>query len=217
MSRKVISKLCMQELYNRRELVCKDKGGKYRPVFKKQGSMDGACATYSLIMNLLILGCIYESDTHLHAEHKNADTKRLFKVFCEDYGMHRDGKTFYKMKRLIEASYSNVVSVDHKLTSNQTAVSLIKDTIDEDMPIIISVYNARFCHAMLAIGYEIENDDVKRILCLDPDGDYIHGNKRWNSTIDILSETKYRYTSTFEGILSEQNVQLDDVLIITKK
>ncbi len=216
MGRKVISNLKMQELNGVRELVCKDKSGKFRPLFKKQGSMDGACATYSLIMNLLILQCIYESDTHIKVQHKNQNTKRLFRVFCEDYGMHRDGQSYYKMKKLIESSFSNVVSVEHKLTKNMSALSVIRECIDDDKPIIISIANASYAHAMLAIGYENDGEDIKRIMCLDPDGGYIHGQKRWNATIDVLSANRFNYTSDFEGISRKDTVQLEDVLILSK-
>ena len=61
------------------QLVCKGKNGKECPVFKKQGSLDGACATYSVIMNLLILGVISDVDTRIYAEHKNKGCFRINK------------------------------------------------------------------------------------------------------------------------------------------
>ena len=66
------------------DLVCKDKSGFYKKVFLKQGSLDGACATYSVIMNLLIIRAISEKDTWINAEHKTRETKKLFKVFCNE-------------------------------------------------------------------------------------------------------------------------------------
>ena len=47
MKRVIVDNLKIQN----NELVCKDKTGRYKPVFKKQGDLDGACATYSVIMN----------------------------------------------------------------------------------------------------------------------------------------------------------------------
>ena len=211
--RKVVSQLKMQD----RELVCKDRSGKYRPVFKKQGSLDGACATYSVIMDLLILGAIYEADTHIYAEHKNRTTRKLFKVFCNDYGMHREGQTFFKITRMLNESFSNVIYPEHRLTKDWASVECIVESIQNDTPVIISVQNSSFAHAMLAIGYESENGVPNKILCLDPDGDYIHRKKRWNAEI-VLCEGKKTttYRSSNEGLPYECKVQLDDIIIITK-
>ena len=211
--RKVISQLKMQD----KELVCKDRSGKYRPVFKKQGSLDGACATYSVIMDLLILGVIYEADTRIYAEHKSRTTRKLFKVFCNDYGMHREGQTFFKITRMLNESFSNVIYPEHRLTKDWASVECIVESIQNDTPVIISVQNSSFAHAMLAIGYESENGVPNKILCLDPDGDYIHGKKRWNAEI-VLCEGKKTttYRSSNEGLPYECKVQLDDIIILTK-
>ena len=155
MKRVIVDNLKMQN----KELVCKDKTGHYHPVFKKQGCLDGACATYSVIMNLLILGVISEKDTHINAEHKTRDTKKLFKVFCNDYGMHRNGQTFYKIKRMLNEGFGKVVDVQHTNTKSSGMDSLnnIVSVINEGLPVVISISNSRLSHAMLAIGYEKEN------------------------------------------------------------
>lgn len=216
MKRIIVNNLKIQN----NELVCKDKSGHYKPVFKKQGDLDGACATYSVIMNLLILGVITEKETHVNEEHKTRDARKLFKVFCNDYGMHRNGQTYYKIKRMLKEGFSNVITPDHKITSDNKSVEIIKDTIDDRIPIIISIGDTSpssdWGHAMLAIGYE-ENDkgDVSKILCLDPSGDYIHGRKRWNAEIQITPK-QYRLTTIWSGLKTTKIVTLDDVIIISK-
>lgn len=202
------------------ELVCKDSTGRFKSVFKKQGSLDGACATYSVIMNLLILGVISEKDTWINASHKTKEAKKLFKVFCNDYGMHRNGQTYFKIKKMLIESVSSVVNVVHKLTTDKDSVAIIKETIDIRLPIIISIgdrIDDEWGHAMLAIGYE-ENDRglVSKILCLDPSGDYIHGRKRWNSEIQITPK-QYRLSTIWDGAkITNKIVTLEDVLFITK-
>lgn len=215
MKRVIVDNLKMQNS----ELVCKDISGRYKSVFKKQGSLDGACATYSVIMNLLILGVISEKDTWINASHKTKEAKKLFKVFCNDYGMHRNGQTYFKIKKMLIESVSSVVNVVHKLTTDKDSVAIIKETIDSRIPIIISIgdnKNDDWGHAMLAIGYE-ENDRgiVSKLLCLDPSGDYIHGRKRWNSEIQITPK-QYRLSTEWDGVATTKNVTLEDVLIITK-
>ena len=202
------------------QLVCKGKNGKACPVFKKQGSLDGACATYSVIMNLLILSVISDSDTRIYVEHKNKDVKNLFKVFCNDYGMHRDGQTFFKIRRMLLESFGKYIDIKHTNTKNSGWQSLdnIVSALNTDIPVVISVSNSTMCHAMLAVGYEKIENNITRILCLDPSGNYIHGKKRWNATINIDSERKrpFRYESVLEGNLSNSYVELDDILIISK-
>ena len=213
MKRVIVDNLKMQNS----ELVCKDSTGRYKPVFKKQGSLDGACATYSVIMNLLILGTISEKDTHINVKYKSRDTRKLFKVFCNDYGMHRNGQSYFKITKMLKESFSAVVTPTHKVTFGADSVDIIRETLDGRIPIIISVGdNTDWGHAMLAVGYE-ENDkgDVSRILCLDPYGDYIHGRKRWNAEIQITPK-QYRLTSIWDGIKITKIVTLDDVIIITK-
>jgi hypothetical protein len=215
-----MKKIVQNLRFKNNKLVCKGKNGKECPVFKKQGSLDGACATYSVIMNLLILGVISDIDTRICVEHKNKDTKNLFDVFCNDYGMHRNGQSFYKIKRMLKEGFGNVVDVQHtdtKTSSLETLESIIK-VIDEGIPVIISVYNSIIVHAMLAVGYEKEEGEVTRVFCLDPSGDYIRGHRRWNATIRVNTKRKnvFAYQSVIEGEKCSQYVDLDDILIIRK-
>lgn len=214
--KKIVSNLKI----NNNQLVCKGRNGKYSPVFKKQGSLDGACATYSVIMNLLILSVISDSDTRLNAEHKNRDVKKLFKVFCCDYGMHRNGQTFYKIKKMLDESFKNVIDVRHtntKSTSWETLDNIVA-AIDADLAVIISIENTQMCHAMLAIGYEKEGNEITRVFCLDPSGNYIHSRKRWNAIIDIKRERKnsFAFHSFDEGIPYKTYVELTDILLLKR-
>lgn len=198
-------------------LVCKGKSGRMYSVFKKQGDLDGACAIYSVIMNLLILGTINGSDTELDATHNNPDTKRLFHEFCEKYGLHRDGHYFDEIERMLRKSFGKVVKPMPFETINKASVDIISQTILKDnIPVVMQVTG----HAMLAVGIEQEDDVTTKILCLDPSGDYMnHTNKRWNAEIQIIRDgrTTYRYRSKIEGKWAEFNTRLWDVLVIRKK
>ena len=77
MERTIVSALKLED----GTLVCKTKRGRSYKVFKKQGDLDGACATYCVIMNLLILGVIKDKDTEWNAMYKDSATKRLFREF----------------------------------------------------------------------------------------------------------------------------------------
>lgn len=196
-------------------LSCKGKSGHWCPLFKKQGSLDGACATYSVIMNLLVIRAINGSDTHWNAEHKSYATKKLFKIFCEDHGMHRGGQTFYKIKKMLLQSFESEVFVEHKVTEDVASIELISKVVKDGLPVVMSITG----HAMLAIGIEEDGGKVTKILCLDPSGDYVTGRRRWNAEIDIANGSRgvYTYSSVIEGRPTCERTRLDDVLIISKK
>ena len=185
-------------------------------LFKKQGTLDGACATYSVIMNLLVLGVISDKDTEI-GDHEYSDrkTKKLFKVFCEDYGMHRYGQSFTKIKKMLTESFSSVVTVKHRLTKGRDSVTEIINAIDDDTPVVMSIeFNPTSAHALLAIGYEEENGTIQKILCLDPSGEKPRG-KRWNAEIGVARKRRF-FDYTLIGDIID-SVELDDILIIKRK
>ena len=121
---------------------------------------------------------------------------------------------------MLKEGFSAVVTPEHKITSNTQSVAIIKDTIDDRIPIIISIGetspSSDWGHAMLAIGYEEDDKgNVSKILCLDPSGDYIHGRKRWNAKIQITPK-QYRLTTVWSGLKTTKIVTLEDVIIIYK-
>lgn len=218
MMKKIVSNLKFNE---KNQLVCKGRNGKFCPVFKKQGSLDGACATYSVVMNLLILSVISDTDTKIYAEHKTRDIKKLFKVFCNDHGMHREGQTFYKIQNMLLDSFGKVIDVKHtctKCSAWETLDRIVTIIKNDDKPVIVSVHNNYMCHAMLAVGYEKDDDKITRLFLLDPGGDYIHGRKRWNAEIQVNKERKnpFSYISSTDGIKSKSYVELDDILILSR-
>lgn len=200
------------------ELVCRDKKGICKPITFLQGHLDGACAIYSVMMNLLILRCINHKDTYLYTEHKNIETKNLFKILVESNGMHRDGRTFNWINLKVRESFSSIVDCTQKRTSNEDSIRLISSCIDNNIPVIISVVSKNSAHAMLAVGYEFMNDDnLTKIFSLDPSGD-LPKYSYWNSVIDLYPQQsgniyKYNCINAFE----EYRVYMDDILIINKK
>ena len=214
MERTIVSALKLED----GTLVCKTKRGRSYKVFKKQGDLDGACATYCVIMNLLILGVIKDKDTEWNAMYKDSATKRLFREFCEKYGMHRGGKTYYKIKRMLDASFIDKVKTLHRNTYDESSVNLITETIlKRDIPVIMSIRN----HALLAVGIEQEEGVTTKILCLDPSGDYMENtSRRWNAEIQIQDGAtcqKFLYTRRHMGkFLEPKKERIEDLLIITK-
>lgn len=207
--RKIISQLHT----SKDGIVCKDKTGKYHVVFKKQGDLDGACATYCVIMNLLILRLIKDVDTRVYSKSGDMATRKLIKTFMQEYGMHINGQSYYKIKRMLKESFNEVECVHYNSNGNRS-LNYIERTIVEDQPIIISVSQTKWAHALLAVGFEKEKDVISKIFCLDPSGESCC-NKRWNIEIEVKnSGLDYRQPTI---IYNNRYVSLDDVLIITEK
>ena len=117
---------------------------------------------------------------------------------------------------MLNESLSSITTT-HKNTNGKRSVDVIKETIDNKIPIVISVSdNSEWGHAMLAIGYEInEKNEVLKILCLDPSGNYIHGRKRWNAEV-IITSKRFKHQTDWSGLPIRKYVNLEDVLIIEK-
>ena len=196
-------------------IVCKDKTGKEHVVFKKQGDLDGACATYCVVTNLLILRQIKDKDTRVGNDEMPSDraTRKFIKTFMKEYGMHINGQSYYKIKRMLCNSF-NKVECKHFDSKGSKSLDYIEKTIDKDKPIIISVSQKKWAHALLAVGYEKDNDIISKILCLDPSGESCR-NKRWNMEIEVknFGLDNRQPTIIYDG----SYVSLDDVLILSVK
>lgn len=73
---------------------------KWQPIHLQQGEMDGACAVYSMMMNLLVLKVFTRSQVvNLNTTFKGNTAKgRLFKEFFVTEGLCRDGFYFSEIK-----------------------------------------------------------------------------------------------------------------------
>lgn len=191
---------------------CKDKSGKPCSIQKTQGDLDGACATYCVVMNLLILQVIYDSDTRVDSKPKDKNTKKLIKTFFSEYGMHHNGQTYFKIRKMLLASFGNVVDCKHYVPAEtEITLDIIKTHIDSNLPVIISVsYRGGGGHALLAVGYEESDEGVSKLLCLDPGSPKV-GNRRWNATLGIHFEKRGTYIHNY----GDEDVSLDDILVIS--
>lgn len=188
--------------------------GKYAHLFQKQGTLDGACATYSVMMALLILGTISEDDM-LGEEYTSRASKQLFRIFCEEHGMHREGQNLYKIQRMLKEGFASEIISKHPSASGKDAVYEIADGIDQDIPAVAHIeYRSGTHHAITIVGYEEENGTIHKLLCLDPSGEEPKGRKRWNAEINVYRKQKYFDLAVSYG---EFKVQLHDILIIKKR
>ena len=197
----------------------KDANGSIVPLHKRQGDMDGACAVYSLAMAMLCMGVVTNEDLQLYnCADKRTRKGKLLSHFLEEQGLVRNGYSFVTMAKEIRASNFNINAIRKNPKEYADVINEIADFLDEDNPVIISTEFGNGAHALLAIGYETEDNDDKitKILCLDPSEEaplYTY----WNCIIDV-SRTGGKLEYPFVYITSTQSykVALGDILVLLK-
>ena len=197
----------------------KDANGSIVPLHKRQGDMDGACAVYSLAMAMLCMGVVTNEDLQIYnCADKRTRKGKLLSHFLEEQGLVRNGYSFVTMAKEIRASNFNINAIRKNPKEYADVINEIADFLDEDNPVIISTEFGNGAHALLAIGYETEDNDDKitKILCLDPSEEaplYAY----WNCIIDV-SRTGGKLEYPFVYITSTQSykVALGDILVLLK-
>lgn len=197
----------------------KDANGSIVPLHKRQGDMDGACAVYSLAMAMLCMGVVTNEDLQIYnCADKRTRKGKLLSHFLEEQGLVRNGYSFVTMAKEIRASNFNINAIRKNPKEYADVINEIADFLDEDNPVIISTEFGNGAHALLAIGYETEDNDDKitKILCLDPSEEaplYTY----WNCIIDV-SRTGGKLEYPFVNITSTQSykVALGDILVLLK-
>ncbi len=197
----------------------KDANGSIVPLHKRQGDMDGACAVYSLAMAMLCMGVVTNEDLQIYnCADKRTRKGKLLSHFLEEQGLVRNGYSFVTMAKEIRASNFNINAIRKNPKEYADVINEIADFLDEDNPVIISTEFGNGAHALLAIGYETEDNDDKitKILCLDP-SEKAPLYTYWNCIIDV-SRTGGKLEYPFVYITSTQSykVALGDILVLLK-
>lgn len=97
-------------------------------------------------------------------------------------------------------------------------LSDVRKSLDSNEPIMIAeVFKHGGAHAVLAIGYEENNNEITKLFCLDP-GSHIPSNAYWNTVIitNQNSNSKYSHIS-IDSDNRCSDVYVDETLIIQKK
>lgn len=204
---------------NSKGVRVKDANGSIVPLHKRQGDMDSACAVYSLAMAMLCMGVVTNEDLQIYnCADKRTRKGKLLSHFLEEQGLVRNGYSFVTMAKEIRASNFNINAIRKNPKEYADVINEIADFLDEDNPVIISTEFGNGAHALLAIGYETEDNDDKitKILCLDPSEEaplYTY----WNCIIDV-SRTGGKLEYPFVYITSTQSykVALGDILVLLK-
>ncbi|MBQ0029841.1 MAG: hypothetical protein KBT32_05325 [Bacteroidales bacterium] len=196
----------------------KDASDKLVYLHKQQGSLDGACAVYSTIMDLLILGYLKDEDLQIYNPIDSRTSKGKFlQSLFEDRGLVREGFSYTVLTKLLK-DHCPELDVRHRYPSNNSHPHYISQMIDDKLPVIISVTysdnNITNGHALVCIGYECDTEDrISKLLCLDP-GYEVSKVSAWNCFIEI---PKSGYKCYLCGIGGGYECELGDLIVVQKK
>lgn len=192
-------------------LMSRDCEGQWSITHRQQGDMDGACAVYSLVMNLVVLG--YLSDDQIDVINKRTSKGKFLSHFFDERGLVRNGYCYKTLCKEIR-DLNPDLSVTRKVYKDiDKFKNFVQDCIDDDLPVIISTKHETGNHALLAVGIEY-NDNNKPIgvLCLDPSAPSPRCAK-WNCYIDISKgRGDYPYWNITDK--SRYRVDLSDMILI---
>lgn len=198
---------------------------KWQHVHLHQGDLDGACAVYSLMMYLISLKVLTRKQViDLNTKFDCRVSKgRLYKEFFTENGLCRDGFFFTEIERKLQHSFAKTVTshaerYDAAAKGQQQMLSDVRKSLDSNEPIMIAeVFKHGGAHAVLAIGYEENNNEITKLFCLDP-GSHIPSNAYWNTVIitNQNSNSKYSHIS-IDSDNRCSDVCVDETLIIQRK
>lgn len=201
------------------QVLVKDANKRLVPLHRRQGDLDGACAVYSTIMCMLLIGYLSEEDLLLYnLPDKRTAKGKILHELMENNGLVRNGFSYIKLKKELDDKCGSDIVVNRRNPKNQDdVVSNIADLIDNDIAPIISIEWNDVAHALLAVGYETDdNEIITNILCLDPDAESPKVCA-WNCYIDVSKESgdlPYKYVSTSN---KGYKVKLGDYITLQRK
>lgn len=201
------------------QVLVKDSNKRLVPLHRRQGDLDGACAVYSTIMCMLHIGYLTEDDLLLYnSPDKRTAKGKILHELMENNGLVRNGFSYIKLKKELDDKCGCDIVVNRRNPKYQDdVVSNIATLIDNDIAPIISIEWNDGAHALLAIGYETDdNEIITNILCLDPDAESPKVCA-WNCYIDVSKESSdlpYKYVSTSN---KGYKVKLGDYITLQRK
>ena len=202
---------------------CSIKNKCFYPVHLRQGVLDGACSIYTLMMNLLILKCVRRNQLEdLYDKiKKSPEVERLFHEFFDKHGLVRNGIHFENLRRMINRSFGENVQAEiydnESIEADDNFKGLVKSVLDKEIPIILGIdFKGGGGHAVLAIGYECDEEGLFNIFCLDPGYD-CNPTSYWNMVIVLdIFKGKYKHQCLTDNPYNCPAIQISDTLVIER-
>ena len=198
--------------------------GTLTDVYARQGTLDGACCVYSLMMLLILHKKLDWNDLRDEELYPNDSFAESIRKTFLDFliGCWLGGHEFEWLSELLNrncfnANHSKVYCIERNkdtTVSRHELHKIIKAQLDKREPLMLAYSKKKGCgHAVVVIGYSKEKGNKLRLNCLDSSGPlgYL---QVWNNIIDLdyfslddESRTDYNYRT-------EENVLVNKILII---
>ena len=170
-------------------------------------------------MALLCLNYLSKEDIDIWNK-KSPDRRtakgKFISHLLDEQGLLRDGyrmrEIAFELKKLLKNYAVENISIPN-------SIYVAKEYIEAGFPVILSVGNESFCHAILAIGTEYEgevnNERLLKLFCLDP-AYGITKSAYWNCVIDTSRNNHgdYPFTYITEGDVCR--VKINELITIDR-
>lgn len=178
-----------------------DKG--WQPVHLRQGTMDGACGLYSLMMGLIICGVVrHEEARAIYPALLRSKIRKLFDYFWKLGPLVKLGTNLDQMLTAIDEHCPEKIDYQGLKCKDTDLIEFIDNHIKNHHPVLLILNFKGGRHWVLAIGRECENRGKEKPLCrfliLDPSED-TPMICSWNGVIDVREQGgkyPYRWWST---------------------
>ena len=192
--------------------------GTKQEIHLQQGSLDGACAVYSMMMCLIMSKVIKRKEiTDLDFCLDGRKSKgRLVRLFLEQKGFIRKGYYFKDLQSdLNKAFLSKINSICYYENERTSLVDDIIEALQNNLPVEIGFTRKgnKNGHAVVAIGYQEFNNSIS-FFCLDPEFDLPKG-QFWNNILQVNTDSTAKYNCINNQ--EESVVAIDEILIIEPK
>lgn len=199
--------------WGKKGVQVRDANDTYTGLHQQQGTLDGACAVYSIVMALLAHGVFLENDLDVYKKgDKRGPKGKLLSMLLEEQGFIKGGYSFKTLKSEM-MDYADKLNFSLiRRDPEEGHAEMISQYIDDENPVVISVVGKYVNHALLAVGYERNSEDrVTKILCLDP-GVPAPKYAPWNCYIDVASNSKSDFPFYYSA--GDCAVYLDDMIAV---
>lgn len=215
------------------------------PIHLQQGSLDGACGIYSLIMALMICDAVKDKDhgALLKADQvrKNSDTGKAISLMQEMISnkeslLFRSGVQLNELENIVKDIYKNSIvpeyresTVNHGRSaafkkvgkySTELVHELIIKEVKSNNPVIVHLASPDGSngHAVVVVGTEYSSDETKpsRLFLLDP-GIPAPTVSAWNSVIDLFTKPRKQTHTYWDEVNGEREIIFFSALALIQK
>jgi hypothetical protein len=182
--------------------------------------MDGACGPYSVMMALLILGCMrWDEVTSFGFWFDPTHSKgKLWSMLEKHPGLLRDGTDLKALRKLLQKSFGDTLTTAEMVGTPAALIEFVIDRLQNDQPVIVGVrYSKDGGHWLVVIGYEEDpQGNITKLLALDSSANAPQ-LCAWNAYIDLTNPARGKqYKYNWVNTTTTTAIKFDDALAIGK-